>query len=435
MKNTQSHLPVGWVPLALVLLAGCSGFAPHRLQLAAECTLSAASPSQAPEHCHGAALEKVLPAHGAPEFEVAYVEFTDQGWLQSREQMNKALQRAHQQPDDNRPVQLVVFVHGWTHNASFGDDNVRQFRSAILPTFAKRAGSGVRTLGLYVGWRGNSISGAGLENITFYDRKATAEHVARGSIRELLSRIRILKEQGNPAGLDSVLLIGHSFGGLILFNAIEESLLDELVRAQAAGRHQPLVDLALLINPAFEASRFEPLFQVAKSLPYVSADRPLFVSITAIDDSATRLAFPVGRAVNSLFDHEGWSDEDQCPGGLTEGRDCPTLERSLRLEKLANTHTMGHMPRYATHELSRSGTGPVACRPVATTPSPSGAAPALSPQTPEPRNHFPLWTMRASPQVVHKHSGIYDQALWDFVTQLADVRVNVDSLCPDSAGR
>ncbi|TAH40979.1 MAG: hypothetical protein EYC67_17815 [Betaproteobacteria bacterium] len=435
MSDTRNIGLAGLACMAMVM-AGCSAFAPYRLNLAAECTLSAAAPSQASEACRNAPLEKVLPTGDAPGFEVAYVEFTDQGWLHKRKQMDGALAQALPRAGDPRPVQLVVFVHGWKHNAGFDDDNVRKFRSVILPAFAKRVGPGVRTLGLYMGWRGNSIGVTGLDNITFYDRKATAEHVARGSIRELFSRIRVLNEKGRADGSVRVVLIGHSFGGLIVFNAIAESLLDELVRAQARREPpRPLLDLALVLNPAFEASRFEPLFQVAKSAPRVGPGRPLFVSITATNDSATGMAFPAGRVVNSLFDHEGWTDEDRCTSGFTVDRECPDFERSLRLEKQANTHTMGHMPRYATHDLSRSGDGPVECLTVPDTPVAAGAAPALSPQAPEPRNDFPLWTMRASPQVVDNHSGIYDRALWDFVTQLAGDGVDVDALCTASAGR
>ena len=425
MRDIRNIGRAGLAFSAMVLLAGCSGFAPYRLNLEAECIVSAAAPSQTPEACRNAQLEKVPAAGDAPGFEVAYVEFTDQGWLQSREQMSRAITQALPRAGDPRPVQLVVFVHGWKHNAGFDDDNVRNFRIAILPPFAKRAGPDVRTLGLYVGWRGNSIDVAGLDNITFYDRKATAEHVARGSIRELFSRIRVLSVDKSV----SVVLIGHSFGGLIVFNAIAESLLDELVRAQDGAVPRRLVDLALVINPAFEASRFEPLFQVAMHAPRVGADRPLFVSITATNDSATGTAFPVGRAVNSLFDHEGWTDEDQCPGGFTVTGECPAFERSLRLEKRANTHTMGHMARYVTHDLSRSGDGFVECHMALDPPVVAGAAPALSPQAPEPRNQFPLWTMRASPQVVDNHSGIYDPALWDFVTKLVGDQVNVNALC------
>lgn len=425
--------------LALVLLTGCTGFGAHRLSLDATCRLSSPESTQPPPACEQAALERVDASGEVPAFEVAYVEFTDQGWLHSRAQMNHALRQVQPRADDGRPVQLVVFVHGWKHSASHDDENVRNFRRRILPPFARSAGPGTRTIGLYVGWRGKSLDVPLARETTFYDRKFTAEHVARGSIRELIARIRLMHAGDRAGGRPRVTLIGHSFGGLIVFNAMAESLLDELVRAQGAADARPLLDLAVVINPAFEASRFEPLFQVAKLPPAVGAPRPLFVSITARNDSATRTWFPAGRVVNSVFDHEGWTDEDICPGGFAPSGECPSFDRSLRLEKRANTHTMGHLDRYATHDLSRDPAGPVRCAPLADGGSaldpPTGTAPALRPQAPAPRNRFPLWTMRATADVVDGHSGIYEPELWTFLTRLAGGRMPPDQLCPPVAGR
>ncbi|MFO1326032.1 MAG: hypothetical protein U1F56_01645 [Rubrivivax sp.] len=425
--------------LALMLLAGCTGFGAHRMGLDADCRLPPADPARPSRACEQAALERVDGSGDVPAFEVAYVEFTDQGWLHSRTQMNQALRQVMPRAGDSRPVQLVVFVHGWKHSAAHDDENVINFRRLILPPFARSAGPSTRTIGLYVGWRGKSVDLPVAREVTFYDRKSTAEHVARGSIRELIARIRLLNARGRADGSLRVALIGHSFGGLIVFNAMAESLLDELVRAQGTADARPLLDLAVVVNPAFEASRFEPLFQVAKLQPAVGAPRPLFVSITARNDSATRTWFPAGRTVNSLFDHEGWTDEDICPGGFAPSGECPSFDRSLRLEKRANTNTMGHLDRYATHDLSRDPGGPVRCSPVAEVaptadPAP-GTAPALRPQAPEPRNRFPLWTMRAAADVVDGHSGIYEPELWTFLTRLASGRATPDQLCPPGAGR
>src|SRR5262249_23496917 len=145
------------------------------------------------------------------------------------------------------------------------------------------------------------------------------------------------------------------FGGLILYNAISESLLDSLVTANNGARAsarlvKPLIDLVILLNPAFEASRFEPLFQVAKehlsrngsSWRYEEGQLPIFIAITSEADGATKTAFPIGRTVNSVFQHEGWTDQD----------DQTQTDYAERLEKLANRHTIGHMERYRTHRLT-----------------------------------------------------------------------------------
>lgn len=224
-----------------------------------------------------------------------------------------------------------------------------------------------------------------------------------------------------------VILVGHSFGGLILYNAIAESLLDSLVSANYGvppkQSAKPIVDLALVLNPAFEASRFEPLFQVAKQRfsndgAYQQDQQPIFVSITAESDSATKIAFPLGRAINSALEHEGGTDED-CPSKegrklLDEGKWCSDADYATRLEKVANTNTIGHMPRYRTHFLtistnSASESNDIVCRVNKKNELTKNGSP------------FPLWTVFAEgSEVIEGHHGIYKDALWNFIASLAD---------------
>jgi len=222
-----------------------------------------------------------------------------------------------------------------------------------------------------------------------------------------------------------VILIGHSFGGLILYNAIVGSLLDAIVDANHVKNSRrlvkPLADLAIVINPAFEASRFESLFQAAKQRltgaaqkhAYSSEQFPVFVSITAESDLATQYAFPIGRAVNSLFEHEGMVDEDCTTDAarqlFNQGQWCSDKPYGERLEKIANTSTMGHMERYRTHELSLNG-GAVKCTVQTQSPNLVGDV-----------THFPLWNMYAKgSEVIQGHSGIYDPPLWTFIASLAN---------------
>lgn len=422
--RTLVDFRIGLAALALAL-AGCGSFVPHRMDLNGTCLLPAAAPAAAGTACK-ASLETLPAGPDTPAIQVAYVEFTDQGWLHDRAQLERVLALTRTAPDER--LQVVAYVHGWKHGAAWDDADVGHFRTVMLPAFAARAGKGVRTLGLYLGWRGNSIEAPGVRNVTFYDRKSTAEHVARGSVRELISRLRALHAGERRQPPARVVLVGHSFGGLILYNAIAESLMDEIVRSTADRPPRPLVDLAVVLNPAFEASRFEPVFQAALAEPAARGDRPLFVSITTRNDWATGYAFPIGRWVNSLFDHEGWTAADRCPEpGLTELRECHGIARRQRLEKQANTRTMGHLARYTTHTLQGP---PLACRPLARRPPAPDEAPALVPQAPEPRNRFPLWTLAAEPPLVDGHDGIHDPALWAFLAELADPSAPAGRLCP-----
>src|SRR5262249_25344048 len=146
-------------------------------------------------------------------------------------------------------------------------------------------------VGIYLGWRGDSIEGRGIENFSIWDRKLAAERVALGSVQEFFSRIHSFYQRHDchspvssyltASELEScvdvrLLTAGHSFGGLITYRALAPRLMMGLVEtAQVRGAHHlekgtggahrsaeyavGFGDLTVLINPAFEATRFEPL--------------------------------------------------------------------------------------------------------------------------------------------------------------------------------
>lgn len=368
--------------------------------------------------------ESVEEKNGIP---IAYVELTDQGLFQDRKQLTNAL--ALLQNLAGQELNIVVFVHGWKHSAEVEDRDVEGFRNTILSAFVQSGRKDVKTVGIFVGWRGASLALPSLvQNITFYDRKSTAEHVARGSVRELFSYLQTIRSQAKSEKRKPIqlTLIGHSFGGLILYSAIAESLLSSVAESTYINNGprlaNPIADLVLLLNPAFEASRFEPLFQAAKSNPtdlqtkisqYSNNQRPIFISITSEADQATKVFFPLGRAVNSLFEHEGWTDQD----------DQTKIEYADRLEKKANVHTIGHMNRYRTHVLQAVSDSNLkelgALRIVCTK--------AESFEFGNP-NIFPLWNMYASADVINGHSDIYRQDLWQYLTTFLDARP-ILSLC------
>lgn len=390
---------------AFLLVTGCAQFAAQRTGIAPadDCRLPADNGITAA--CAQATVER------AANFDLAYVEITDQGWLHFRRQLDKALELVAGSDPAERQVQVVLFVHGWKHGAAVGDEDVVNFRKVVLPAFAA-AHPERRTVGLYVGWRGQSIAIPAIDNLSFYDRKATAEHVARGSIREVIGRLRALRDRppsSSRAAPLHVTLIGHSFGGLIVFNSLAESLIDSLVRA-SGGPARPVVDLVVLLNPAFEASRFEPLFQVARHVagPAGPDAPPIFVSITSEADLATRQAFPLGRSINSLFEHESWTDEDQCPTRARDG-DCPDGDPSRKLEKMANTHTVGHMDRYLTHWLRMREDGGDTGSEATIECLPTGAGSSLA-----------LWTLRTTASVIAGHHDLYGPALWKFIVRMAN---------------
>jgi len=75
---------------------------------------------------------------GAP-YELAIVEFDDQGRCYDRGQMDGVAKRLEAlAPDPEQPGQdviLVVFVHGWQHDGRSDDENLSAFRVLLNETF------------------------------------------------------------------------------------------------------------------------------------------------------------------------------------------------------------------------------------------------------------------------------------------------------------
>jgi hypothetical protein len=221
-----------------------------------------------------------------------------------------------------------------------------------------------------VGWRGKTGELGPLENATFWNRKEAAQRVALGDVRMLFSDLREIQEKANakwnaeiakisgisdqrelkdkldPCGKRMKLAIaGHSFGGLIVYTSIAQSLVRDIVAVkhdnlESAGvptekRIQPLLqrqgDLIVVINPAIEAARLHPLFRAAQIANLNRYYSPAFISITSKADTATRRAFPVGRWLSTFWDRYPPNRHD--------------------LQKEANFYTFGHARSFVTHEL------------------------------------------------------------------------------------
>lgn len=277
-------------------------------------------------------------------YDLLFVEFDDQGWVQNTSNLKrpaedyldaffKQLHQLYLKYSDHG-LSLVLYVHGWHHNAQANDENVREFR-ALLRDIALAEGNeeGRRVIGIYVGWRGDSITVPGMNALTFWDRKNTAERVSQGSVREFFSRLDVFRDRASGDDRSRkvrLLTIGHSFGGLITY----ESLSSEFLRA--AGRRNGersylsrLGDLVVIVNPAFEGTRYEPLKIAGQRLKELRPDQlPVVIVATTKADWATGWVFPIARRFSTFFE----KDPDN--------------------ERAANIQTVGHNDLYTTHQLS-----------------------------------------------------------------------------------
>lgn len=373
--NSQNQAPFfgnvnGAVPLlkiillvSVLLLAACTPTDPYRTALPKpppECPLS--SSKAYPTECQTSRHEHTK------DYDLLFVEFDDQGLLYPTrsqntlttwpQQINEVMELLHElvQPyKDN--ISFYVFVHGWKHNASSEDENVQGFREALQAAALAEQASHVphRVIGIYIAWRGLSATMEPFLELSFWERKATALYVAQGSVRHLLARLKGFQHDINcpqpsacskrdpgrdPRPQARFIMIGHSFGGLILFNAISEALIDSLTPESG----EPAVrfgDMVILLNPAFEASRYTPLHRIVSDpkRQFARYQAPILVSITSTADWATGLAFPFGRFINTLFEVAASPEEST-----------------------AIKNTMGHVDMYTTHKLTASAQNTSVCQ-------------------------------------------------------------------------
>ncbi len=209
-------------------------------------------------------------------------------------------------------------------------------------------------VGVYLGWRGLPFDTA-LNNLSFWSRKDTAARVGSGGVFELLTRLKDYRDirQGHKsadANKTQLVITGHSFGGLVIYSALSHALMERAAKtmtdADGAIRYdvaKSFGDFVMLVNPAFEGSLYEPLFNITTNRCYDTLrdkseklvrpiQKPVMMIVTSEADDATGIAFPVGRALDTLFQHKGSAEQGD----------------SMR-------KTIGHDERYKTHDLKLSG--------------------------------------------------------------------------------
>jgi hypothetical protein len=463
---------------ALLSLAGCTALRPDRTQFDNEpCLVETVNAD-----CANNAWE-----HGST-YDLFFVEFDDQGLLYPKKeesddqgslfgnaskQIDLTLKTLHAWAKDYS-MTLVVYVHGWKHDARAGDKNVQGFGEALksisIAEEARCAGAEQprtcatkprKIVGIYIAWRGTARSLVPpFDDLSFYSRKRAAERVAEGSARYLLARLRTFERAQNrkhdpelckpdssssavdpaPAPRVQMIIIGHSFGGLIVFNAISEWLIENLTEEyEGSPAPQRSSVMVILLNPAVEATRYTPLYRAVleneeeHKNAYLNYQAPLLVVLTSTADRATRLYFWWGRVLSTMFERKASPEEAE-----------------------ANLATIGFMDTYVTHELRENPNEAPVCegwQPNAQSVkqmrqnlcyedrarkrffalyehkegnmwqrefcgrlvlTPHARKPPLEPYSP----NAPIWNVAVKGEIIHDHNDIESARLMSFVRQL-----------------
>lgn len=233
------------------------------------------------------------------------------------------------------PHYVLVFIHGWRHDASIGDENVgdlRHYAAHAARFVADRAAQDPgapepRVTAVYIGWRGartdenwltrkwgsfGSLIGTISAAATLFDRKPVSEAIAPSvlaGLRAIEQTIGIAdplpSDRPTPRPTASHMIVfGHSLGGNLLATALQDDLVKKVALHQPKQTMLPVLgDLVVLINPASEATKWtavqravwrrmatsvserRPIDDYSASHSFFRADqRPIVVSVTAARD-------------------------------------------------------------------------------------------------------------------------------------------------------
>lgn len=286
----------------LGLLSACTQNLPYRTELIEQPCYKTGT------NCKQSFIEK------HPAFDLTFLEFTERGNLYNRQNAHQVMKFINEQAEHENGVAVFVFVHGWKHTANSKDSNVIQFKEYLARASENEIVGRRKVIGVYLGWRGKSVSVPGIRETTYWGRKAVAEEIGSGGVTEVLSELQhILVNQYEELDAkrelpkNSYVIIGHSFGGSIVLSAIHDVLLHDIIQASGGLRSEGVqhcskvkrfADGIVLLNPAIEANKII-LLKEATARCRFNADQPTLMHIVSTDaDLATRRYFPIGQFTN-----------------------------------------------------------------------------------------------------------------------------------------
>ena len=310
MRAPNSFWYRGFFALALATLLGsCAAYGPYHANTSGKPVNSVRGPADG-------------------RYKFAFIEFGDQGSALDTSQRAAAINVIRQA---KRPL-LFVYIHGWMNNANSGD--VCRFEHFIdmISRLPEVTQGNINVVGVYIAWRGKNLTVPGLDLLTFWNRKlAGGEVAAQNSCLATINELALTaREPGKE--VHHCVLMGHSFGGLVLSNSISHSILDA---SSTGARNASPWDMAVAFNAADTSigtrqlmSELEYLYKYdssrgayvgrapgAEEGAVIKEDRPFFIVLQSENDRATRTFFPIGQGLaNTVNLHYHW-DRVPVPGG------------------------------------------------------------------------------------------------------------------------
>lgn len=251
-------------------------------------------------------------------YDLAFVEFDEKGDYWDRAQLGYAYRQVKNlSRNSSKPPLLLIYIHGWQNNASDKTHDVANFRGLLSRlTFNSLITKNYQVFGVYLGWRGVLVPGGTTplgqalyflpHNTSFWSRKDAATRVAGEPMSEAIYAMVHAARKSNPQA--RTVLIGHSFGALVLEKTLAQALPASFyAQEDSGGGHTKLLppaDMILLLNSASEsiyAKELMDMFRRAHFTGDISSRRPLILSVTSEGDIDTGKLFPIGTTLSNAF--------------------------------------------------------------------------------------------------------------------------------------
>ena len=356
------------------------------------------------------------------DYTLTFIEFDDHGEPWAPAQLERTIQVIDEAHSAGKRSVVLLFVHGWQNDASNredrkGDNNVEGFQRLLstarqLINQADEDPGNVALIGVYLSWRGRSTDVGLLKPLTFYSRRGAGQRAASVSTTEAILRVMSTAKK-NP--LSTGIVIGHSFGGMI----VESALIQAVVGYTLVDETEipPSADLLILVNPASQSMKAKNMVEMLKRnrLKFYREDEagnrreaPLIVSVTSTRDTATGNLYPLALSM------KGWSKKFRD----YESTVCSPAES----QKQFYTQTAGHNRVLHSHVITTTGVLDAGAGDdsemvleVSVDPK-SGENQYTFPgqenlfaiqRLPLSYNDTPYWIMSAPPELIRDHSEIF----------------------------
>lgn len=321
--NTSRTIKKIGIILALLTVTACARNQPWRTVNSDKLCTSVSPEPLKEEEC---IIENIKDENGEDLYSLGFLEFTDRGNLFDNQARNKLLEKIEADAKENGAL-VIVYAHGWNHNSSFEDGNVKQFRETLRKISSMGGVKRERPVyGIYIGWRGRVLPGWLNIALTFWDRKSIAQTIGKGGVSDILLRLELIKKkyQNND---NTLVVTGHSFGAAAILSGLNEILLQRILDSKYQNDNDTgnpdkieyFADGVVLVNPAIEASQIFQTFENAMELNLDKNNRrSLITIITSEDDNATRFLFPIGQTVDTIFTKQEQLERDYTPHKISE---------------------------------------------------------------------------------------------------------------------